>query len=234
MNDQRRVIRIITACTGVKARTASSPLSAAELDQRRAPDTASLVRAEALYRGQQHLRLMRGVRAVRSNNDFDVDLWILSAGYGLVPADTLLAPYDCTFADMTRAQARERARYLVIPQQMRTLLVEPSALTLLLLGEEYLAACDLDVHVRVGAPTLVLCGRSTAIRLPPLEQFHTLELGPAEARAFSCGLIGLKGEVARRLLESIARDPGFLAHATEPGLRDLLLAPAHQQLAVSV
>jgi hypothetical protein len=234
MSPQRSVIRIITSCTSVKSRTGSSPLSAADLDQRRQIDPTSLIQAEDLYQGQQHVRLMRGVRAMRSRNDFDVDLWILSAGYGLVRADTPLAPYECTFASMTRAQARKRARALAIPQQMRILLAESSALTLLLLGEEYLAVCDLDGDVRVGAPTLVLCGRTTATRLPPLAEFHTLELGRAEARAFSCGLIALKGEVALRLLDSIALDPGFLARATKPGLRELLLTSSHEQLAVSV
>lgn len=49
--------------------------------------------AEDLYAGLQHIRLMGGIRAVRAHPErgWSVDLHILSAGYGLVPANRPLA-----------------------------------------------------------------------------------------------------------------------------------------------
>src|SRR5438067_2531132 len=64
-----------------------------------------LTPAESLYAGGQHGALMNGIEAIRSRtkkdgSPFEIDLWILSAGFGLVSGHAKLPPYDCTFNDM--------------------------------------------------------------------------------------------------------------------------------------
>lgn len=102
-------IRVITSCTGEKTVSSDEALTledfrkgAAHVESREAELSSVLTSAEDLYSGQQHVRLMRGIRSYRSanGNKADIDLWILSAGYGLIPSDQKLAPYECTFQDM--------------------------------------------------------------------------------------------------------------------------------------
>lgn len=69
---------------------------AAHVERREAELSNLLTPAEDLYSGQQHVRLMRGIHGYQSanGNKADVDLWILSAGYGLVPGDQNLLLTD--------------------------------------------------------------------------------------------------------------------------------------------
>jgi hypothetical protein len=68
-----------------------------------------------MYRGRQHLRLMDGVRLLRERFGAEaVELYIVSAGYGLVAEERLIAPYEASFNSMTAGQARAWARKLRI------------------------------------------------------------------------------------------------------------------------
>ncbi|GAB5550250.1 MAG: hypothetical protein SangKO_100100 [Sandaracinaceae bacterium] len=205
-------VLILTSCTGEKAVSHPDGLT---LDDFRAGEEHVAARhadladhltpARDLYTGQQHLRLLRGVRSVEEQGDLTVDLRIVSAGYGLVDADTPLAPYECTFTGMKRPELRAHAAAVGIPEQVREALAEPADLTLVLLGDDYLEACGLDDAVETAAPTVVFCGKRAATRLPALDGTH----GPArvtvltntEAKRFSCGLVALKGELGARILE---------------------------------
>src|SRR5206468_378324 len=136
-----------------------------------------------LYRGQQHVRLMRGVRALRASHpDWEIDLRIVSAGYGIVPGNRRLAPYECTFNGLSLGQVRQRATELHLRSTFRRLLSRPYDLALVLLGEAYLLACDPDEHIGFGGPTLVICGASAAPRVPLLPNVRVLSLTEADTR----------------------------------------------------
>jgi hypothetical protein len=148
---------------------------------------------------------MQGIRALREQaGDIQLDLHILSAGYGLVRGDRPLAPYEATFSEMHKPELRDWAKQLQIPQGFRTLLAEPYDLGLVLLGNEYLDAClptgrsSSDVALR--GPTLLFCGVTKAKSLPALQNLRAIPLTNADAKRFSCALIGLKGELAARIL----------------------------------
>jgi hypothetical protein len=93
-----------------------------------------------------------------------------------------------------------------------------------LLGNEYLEACRLGDDVRLGGPTLLICGANMAKTLPRLPRLRLLALSNAEAKRFSCALIGLKGELAARLLKQLA---------DEPKLPKKLFDPAHSPLDIA-
>lgn len=172
------------------------------------------VTAELLYSGQQHVRLMRGVRCYRrarrqpDGPKLRLTLQIVSAGKGLLPARQRVNGYNNTFHGQPREAIRRRASELAVPQQLRALLHHPYELALLLLGDDYLEACQLDDDIALGGTTLAFCGRAVARRLPSLEPLRPVELGNAEAKRFGCGLIALKGELGGRILGALAEERG--------------------------
>jgi Family of unknown function (DUF6884) len=164
------------------------------------------VPAEDLYTGQQHVRLMRGVHTYRSAGEPQgpLDLRILSAGHGVVASSTLLRPYDATFVGMSRASVRRAGHELAVPEAVRGLLGQRRRLAVLLLGEDYLHATALTPSLRLGAPTIAFASPKSVRRLPQVENLHPIPLDNRDAKRFSCGLIGLKGDLAARLLTRLA------------------------------
>jgi hypothetical protein len=212
-SDQRMLIRIITSCTGEKAVTHEHQLTLADFQQGRQHVAAceselngSLTPAISMYSGLQHQRLLRGIRMLESNPGagFTVETWIVSAGYGLIPANRAIAPYEATFIGMNSADRRRWARQLDLPSSVRNTLAQPADLIFLLLGDDYLAGCEIDGGVTLGGPCLLFCGGHAAKRLPELPRLHKIELGNSHAKRFSCGLVGLKGELTSRFLEGLA------------------------------
>jgi hypothetical protein len=221
-------ILVLSSCTGLKTRPAD--LLPADFDERRTDLAARrqelserAVRAESLYSGQHHVRLMRGVKQARAASHLDVDLRIASAGYGLVRGSDPLVPYECTFQGLPKFQRQQLARASGLGRDVVTLLRESHDLALVLLGEDYLDACGLEGDLDLGGPTLVFCAPSVALRLSPLERLHVVGVGTDETRRFSCGLVGLKGEVGGRLLGYLAADPARLADLSADGLLDRLV-----------
>jgi hypothetical protein len=223
---------IITSCTGEKSVTHKRALTLE--DFRKGPEHVArrerelqdlLTPAEDLYTGQQHVRLMRGVRALQEaqpdGGPVELSLWILSAGYGFVPGSQKLAPYEATFQGMKSKELRNWADKLQIPRDFRRIVSEAYDLGLILLGDSYLTACALDPSVVVGGATILLCGERTATKLTATRNLTLVSVGNREAARFSCGLVGLKGEIARRLLSRIAIDPSLAVELKDPH-RDVL------------
>jgi queuine/archaeosine tRNA-ribosyltransferase len=215
-------ILIITSCTGDKAVKHDNRLTMGDLRQgaehlkKREAELADLMMpAEELYTGMQHVRLMRGVNALRENKDFQVELQILSAGYGLVEDLRRLAPYDATFNGMKMKELVEWAEFLNVPKEIRSIISRCFDLILVLLGDGYLRACQLDDDVDLGGPAVFFTGKASASRLPDLAQLQAVILGNPDTRKFACGLVGLKGEVAARLLEHLASGDLTVAQIVE-------------------
>jgi hypothetical protein len=203
-------ILVITSCTGEKAHKPDNQLTQEDfrlgrehIAKREQELKEFLTPAESLYTGMQHTRLMRGVEAARQNK-IDLDLWILSAGYGLIPGDQVIAPYECTFTGMKSKELGEWADHINCPSTVRKLFSKQYDLVLVLLGDAYLRACKLTDDVTFESPTLFLGGKASAKRLPESENVQVHILGNPDTRKFSCGLVGLKGEVAARVLEAFS------------------------------
>ena len=198
-------ITVITSCTGTKAVRLPNQLTLADFRRGREHVTAreseipgQSLPAEYMYRGEQHLRLMRGVHAARQAG-IEVNLRIVSAGYGLVSADTPLKPYDATFDDLPAKEARKWADQLGLSTQLQNALAEPADCALILLGGTYLKVCGLDKVRTAPRSTWALCGTGAVRRFP--EAIEPIPLTEADTRWFNAGLVGLKGEVAARILE---------------------------------
>ena len=217
---------ILTSCTGEKAVDHPKQLTLEDFQAgakhlaRREKELADCCRiAGEIYTGEQHLRLMRGVlgfrEAVNGKAKNEVNLHILSAGYGVIPEDRMVPPYEVTFATMKTKELRDWADALNVPADFRKTVSPKYDLALVLLGDNYLAACNLDGKVGFGGPTLLFCGTGMAKKLPALNNVRVVPISNPEAKRFSCGLVGLKGELAARLLKGIADDHSVLNRLTD-------------------
>ena len=204
-------ILIITSCTGEKVVGSDRQLTAEDFKMgkthltKREKELKDLLRsAREIYSGEQHVRLMRGVEESRKTGKNQIDFHVLSAGYGLIAEDRMVAPYEITFATMKTKELREWADTLNVPEDFRKVVSAPYDFAMILLGDNYLTACALDAKLKFGGPTLIFCGTGMAKKLPEMANVRVLAISNPEAKRFSCGLIGLKGELAFRLLRGIA------------------------------
>jgi hypothetical protein len=161
-----------------------------------------------MYTGQQHVRLITGIEAIRSMNppNIVVELYILSSGYGLIHENRTIAPYDCTFNHLSSTQSNELMRYTKSVNRFEEVLQQECDFTLVLLGNSYTKLLNLSSSLRVSSPTLFLSGKKVSAQLGLAESVQTISLTNQDAQRFSCGMVGLKGEVATRILRSIAID----------------------------
>jgi len=236
---KRRVL-IISSCTGEKSVSSDKQLTQsdfkkgkAHLKKREQELAEYLTQAAKLYSGQQHVRLMRGIETIASQRppELDISLYILSAAYGLVRANRKLAPYEVTFSGMRKTALREWADELNIPRAFRKALSAPYDLGLILLGGSYLEACDLPTDITVGGPTLFFCSASRAKKIPSSSSIRAVPLTNEHAKRFSCGLVGLKGEVTSRLLDTILAKPTVITTISKPGTDVLKLIEASSGVA---
>jgi len=216
---------IITSCTGEKVVESDRQLTredfakgAAYVAEREKGLKDSLRTAGEIYSGEQHVRLMRGVgeRWKDEGGGMNVELHILSAGYGLIPEDRVVAPYEITFATMKSKELRDWADSLQVPEDFRKTVAKPYDFGLILLGDNYLTACALDSSVKFGGPTLLFCGTGMAKKLPAIANVRVVPVSNPEANRFSCGLIGLKGELAARALAGVKADASAVTKILDP------------------
>jgi hypothetical protein len=140
--------------TGVRTATRSRTWTS-----RLAEDPVAPVRAADLYAGA-HWHGARQLSDVAARG-VEVSLWVCSAGYGLISADTEVKPYSATFtpghADSVPGDREDAAEWWSAltewsapghsaPRSLAALAAaEPTNLLLLVLSPAYLAACRTDV-----------------------------------------------------------------------------------------
>jgi hypothetical protein len=198
----RRAILVVSSCTATKLATPDGQLRC----------------AESLYAGQQHMRLMRGIDDYRDAGQpaGELRFRILSAFHGLLPPSRRISSYDHSFSGLPTAVIRRRGYEKNVPEDIRKLLRKPFDFGVLLLGDPYLRACELDTDIELGGPLLCFCSPAVARRMPEIDGLRTIPLANAQARRFSCGLIALKGELGGRLLSRLAAEPETVCSLASP------------------
>ncbi|MHA2384945.1 MAG: DUF6884 domain-containing protein, partial [Candidatus Thorarchaeota archaeon] len=104
-----------------------------------------LTPAREMYTGYQSTELLRGVEALRTIDQVEVRLFILSAGFGLLEENELVPPYECSFSQMGKRGIRERSSLLRIEEDYQKLHESRFDLTYLALGKKYLTALGDDL-----------------------------------------------------------------------------------------
>lgn len=185
-----RKVAVLTTCTSIKAK-ASAP-------------------AELLYQGHQQRYLMEGVNYYRKAKGEDsIDVFIISAKYGVVKGSDVLEPYDHSFLGTSKNALRERARALSIPANAAHFLSAEADLRLVLLGNEYFDACQFqweEIPYHGDRHTIILCSHEKAATIPDQlrTRIYPIGLGVAEAKKYRGALANLKGNLAARLLRCVA------------------------------
>lgn len=94
-------IHILTSCTGEKIANPKNQLTQSDFanpnvfSYREGELADYIEEAQCMYTGQQHVRLMRYIEDLQGQ--LEVELSIVSAGYGLISGSQRIAPYECTF-----------------------------------------------------------------------------------------------------------------------------------------
>lgn len=204
---------VVTSCTGEKIYHPDNQLTQADF-----ADTATLAKREAelaefkttagkIYTGMQHQRLMEGIEALRSAYGKEiVDLYVVSAGYGLISEDREVVPYEVTFNTMNGAAIKEWSQHLGIHHDLSEL-VQNYDLVLFLLGDKYLKAVGLPFDEAREDQKLVFFASGTSKKMIPSHApYYFVEVGQEDAKSFSYGLVGLKGYLFKLMATDAVKD----------------------------
>lgn len=203
-------ITVVTSCTGEKATESPRQLRLEDFWDRqilsdRERELAELSRpAGTMYTGGQHRHLMVGVNSLRACFGRDaVNLQIVSAGYGLVSEDTVIAPYNVTFKAMGRGAALAWGRRLAIAESVRGVMRE-SQLTVLLLGEEYVRVVEPPIAPAPGHRVIFLA-KPTLRKHLEAPRTTIVPIGLQDTRRYHAGYVALKGRMFELFAKGLVR-----------------------------
>jgi hypothetical protein len=224
---------VVTSCTGSKlyrpddALTQEDFMDLQRLEEKEKKLHPYRLPAGKMHTGTQHLRLNEGVLALRGKYGADiVDVYIVSAGYGLISENHSVLPYEITFNKMKKGEIMQWAQSQKIHKKMEELLPYYD-LVFFLLGEKYLQALQLPFAQVNGKQRLVfICSNSSQRLIPEEPPYYTVPLGINDAREFRYGLVGLKGQLFKlfaheaikssSLLEEVCQYPQRFIACLEP------------------
>lgn len=234
-------LHIVSSCTDGKRGSIAAPHRLGSHPQRKVAERfavwwAALESADAdvkvaatdLYVGD-HWSVSRELPALAQLRGWDARLWVLSAGYGLLPADTNIAPYAATFqprhADSVSHQsggARNAehkewwrllaSRSLDSSTQPRSLTAlaqsDPHGIILVVASPPYLLAAEDDLcgaaSVLSERGALLLVSSATHNLAPALEARHITSHARLK-HLVQGSLLSLHARVARWLIETSAQ-----------------------------
>jgi hypothetical protein len=231
-------ILVVTSCTGEKKYKPDNQLTLKDFKDKKLLAIGeknlaeSMSTAGEMYTGMQHLRLMEGVNSFRQSlGNEAVNVNILSAGYGLIPEDMSIAPYEVTFNGMKGHEVDAWSKYLGIREAFE-IAVRDFDLVFLLLGENYLRSLNLPVITRPDQTFIFLASQSSRKWIKGLAaKTYVLGLSNADAKKYSYGLVGLKGFLFKKFVDVVVQEPELLRKIYEkPDDFALLLEPNQENL----
>jgi hypothetical protein len=210
-------ILVVTSCTGEKRFKPTNQLkledfqNSSQLQLREAELAEFACPAGQIYTGQQHLRAMEGIHLLRQSLGQEaVDLAILSAGYGLIPEDRIIVPYEVTFNTMKGYEVDSWAKFLEVHSSFEQA-ISGYDLVFVLLGENYLRSLKLPVKTLSHQTLLFLSSQLSINYIRGLAaKTFVLPLSNTEAKYYRYGLVGLKGFLFKRLAECVVSDLSLL------------------------
>ncbi len=108
--------------------------------------------AGELYTGNQAKTVRKAIKILRTVHE--VDLFIISAGFGIVAENDKLPPYECSFNKMGEIKIREMAQSFAISDKLESF-TDDYDLIYLVLGKNYLHTIDLNVLAYKGKEIVV-------------------------------------------------------------------------------
>lgn len=215
-------VLIITSCTGEKRFKPTNQLTledfkdSARLQSRSRELAEFACPASQMYTGLQHLRVIEGVELLRQSfGQKAVDLVIISAGYGLIPENQIIVPYEVTFNTMKRHEVDEWSKFLEVPQAFEKAIFGYD-LVFLLLGENYLRSLSLPVTTKPEQTLIFLASKTSKSYIRDLTaKTFVVTLSNAEAKHYRYGLVGLKGFLFKQFAKSVSTEAELLQRVYE-------------------
>ncbi|MBD2667484.1 DUF6884 domain-containing protein [Richelia sinica] len=210
-------VLIITSCTREKRFKPTNQLTLEDFKdsarlQSRSRELADFAcPASQMYTGLQHLRVIEGVELLRQSfGQKAVDLVIVSAGYGLIPENQIIVPYEVTFNTMKGYEVVEWSKFLEVHQAFEKAIFGYD-LVFLLLGENYLRSLRLPVITKPEQTLIFLASKSSKSYIRDLTaKTFIMTLSNAEAKHYHYGLVGLKGFLIKQFAKSVSTETEIL------------------------
>ena len=208
-------ILVIGSCTGKKKYKPANQLQQKDFSppehRRQRTEELSAYKAPAaeMYTGQQHRYLMEGLEQLREiYGQAVVDLYIISAGYGLLRECDVIVPYNVTFTGLKERKLLARSDSLQIHERVGTLIANYE-LVFFLLGKEYVKVLQLrEKSFRYSGTTdlIFLLGDSYRGLIPDAPNTHFVPAGTDFAYRLRVTSVALKGFVFKKLCEAVCRE----------------------------
>ena len=164
------------------------------------------VPAVEMYTGAQHRLLMEGLEQVRARYKEEViDLYIISAGYGLLNESDVIAPYNVTFTGLNKKKLLARSNSLQLHEQVEALIAHYD-FVFFLLGEKYIRALQLPFEGSDTGTQIFLLGKGYRKLIPDASNTHFVPVGNDLARELGVMGVALKGFVFRQLCVAVCRE----------------------------
>ena len=202
-------ILVITSCTSKKKYKPANQLQPENFfsAERRAVRSTELksyeISAAKMYTGQQHTLLMEGLEQIRESYGRKVvDLYIISAGYGLLNESDVIVPYNVTFSGLKKPELLARSNSLQLHEKVQTVIANYD-LVFFLLGKEYVQALQLPFQVPDTITQIFLLGTGYRKLIPDAPNTHFVPAGSDLARELGVMGVALKGFVFKQLCAAV-------------------------------
>jgi hypothetical protein len=155
--------------------------------------------ARDMYTGNQSRELTRAVDLLRHINGVKVNLYIISAGFGLLREDEIIPPYECSFSGLKKSEILQRSSNLNIREDFERICQTKYDLSYIALGSDYLTSLGKDWQQELSG-SIVAFGRNTTG-----ENLLSLPCDAEIVKALSSagqkihGIAGFKGDLLRIL-----------------------------------
>lgn len=172
--------------------------------------------AKEMYIGNQHLSVVNGIESLRNYLSEDkIDFYIISAGYGLIKEDTIIAPYNVTFQGKKLKDIKELSRHLNINKDLQNIINEYD-LVIILLGIDYIKALEVE-KLKINTKTIFFAPKTVKKIIPCRENIFIIEAGEEQRKKQGCMGIDLKGVMFNVLAKSMIKN--------ELSFRDIIKNP---------
>lgn len=167
--------------------------------------------AGRMYTGMQQVCLNLGIAELREAFGSEiVDLFIVSAKYGVISEVEKINPYNITFNDMSDKEIAQWSDEIKIHRNLNEL-IQQYKIVFFLLGDKYLKAVKLPFEsARADQKLIFFASKTSRKMIPAKEPYYFIEIGTDEARSFSYGTVALKGYLFKLLSHEIVASKGVL------------------------
>ena len=151
-----------------------------------------------MYIGPQTTELVGAVDLLRRITSVEVQLVIISAGFGVLQEQDLVPPYDCSFTNMRIGEVQRQSRKLKLKSSFEQMTNKGFDLIYLALGKQYLTALGEEALSKLETTTVMFHGLESdhLIRIPcSSETVHAFSKQGHKIH----GVVGFKGDLLRIL-----------------------------------